>query len=76
MPHNPFMKVPKSTNKETFRYKVVNAETQQMTASLEKKYFIRKNELKTFKNRILKDVDPVHRLVFGKRTLTIQTMKN
>ena len=28
VPQNPYVKLPRSTNKDTFRYKVVNAETQ------------------------------------------------
>ena len=27
VPQNPFMKLPKTTNKETFKYKVINTET-------------------------------------------------
>jgi hypothetical protein len=41
---------------------MVNKETQLQTTNLEKKYFIRKNDLKTYKNKELKEPNPVHSL--------------
>jgi hypothetical protein len=62
VPQNPYFKTPISTNKDTYKYKMVNKETQLQTTNLEKKYFIRKNDLKTYKNKELKEPDPVHSL--------------
>ena len=62
-PQNPYFKTPISTNKDTYRYKMANTFTQQQTTDLEKKFFIRKNELKTYQNLALREPEPVHPLL-------------
>jgi len=42
---------------------MANTFTQQQTTNLEKKFFIRKNELKTYQNLALREPEPVHPLL-------------
>ena len=42
---------------------MANTFTKQHTTNLEKKFFIRKNELKTYQNLALREPEPVHPLL-------------
>lgn len=47
---NPYFKWPKTTQADAYRYKMVNRETRKAQTSLDKSNFIKKNELKEYKN--------------------------
>ena len=52
---NPYAKWPKTTNRDFFKYKMVNRDRQSLQTSLDKQFFVKKNELKTFKNADIVD---------------------
>ena len=56
-PQNPHLKYTRrTTNMDTYKYRVVNQDTMELLANPNKKCFIKKNELKTYQNlRIIDD---------------------
>ncbi len=53
---NPYITMPKTTNQDVYRYKVMNKETKKLQTSLDKQHYIKKNELKTYQNEYLIDI--------------------
>ena len=53
VPENPYHRWPKTTNQDSYKYKIINKETQQMQAKPDKQFFIKKNELKYYKNKAI-----------------------
>ena len=74
VPKNPYLKWPKTSHKEAFAYKMMSKECKKKTTDVEKAHFINKNELKTYKNQIIKDnvhyldKDAIYRKAFRNRT--------
>ena len=50
VPGNPFLACPKTTNQDTYKYKMYNKEEQRGQMNVNKQHHIRKNEIKAYKN--------------------------
>ena len=55
VPNNPYLKWPKPSHREAFAYKMNDKAYQKKTTDVEKAHFIKKNELKEHKIRLIHD---------------------